>query len=94
MPDLAAAKDHAIPVWDISLTFSLPQRNTSEKGDPAQPSPQIAMTRRGCVEVCLMLQDLRFAVRLLLKERWFSAVAIVALALGIGLNATVFTLLA
>jgi predicted permease len=39
-----------------------------------------------------MLQDLRFAVRLLIKERWFSAVAIVALALGIGLNATVFTL--
>ena len=39
-----------------------------------------------------MFHDLRFAVRLLLKERWFSAVAIVALALGIGLNATVFTL--
>jgi predicted permease len=39
-----------------------------------------------------MLQDLRFAVRLLVKERWFTAVAIVALALGIGLNATVFTL--
>ena len=39
-----------------------------------------------------MLQDLRFAVRLLIKERWFSAVAIVALSLGIGLNATVFTL--
>jgi putative ABC transport system permease protein len=39
-----------------------------------------------------MLQDLRFAARLLVKERWFSAVAVVALALGIGLNATVFTL--
>jgi putative ABC transport system permease protein len=39
-----------------------------------------------------MLQDLRFALRLLVKERWFSGVAIVALALGIGLNATVFTL--
>ena len=39
-----------------------------------------------------MLQDLRFAIRLILKERWFSAVAIAALALGIGVNATVFTL--
>ena len=39
-----------------------------------------------------MLQDLRFAIRLLVKERWFAAVAIVALSLGIGLNATVFTL--
>ena len=39
-----------------------------------------------------MLQDLRFAIRLIAKGRWFSIVAIVALALGIGLNATVFTL--
>jgi putative ABC transport system permease protein len=39
-----------------------------------------------------VLQDLRFALRLLVKERWFSAVAIVTLALGIGVNATVFTL--
>jgi putative ABC transport system permease protein len=39
-----------------------------------------------------LFQDLRFAVRLLRKDRWFSAVAITALALGIGVNATVFTL--
>jgi predicted permease len=39
-----------------------------------------------------MLKDLRFAVHLIVKERWYSAVAIVALALGIGVNATVFTL--
>jgi putative ABC transport system permease protein len=36
-------------------------------------------------------EDLRFAVRLLLKDKWFSLVAAVALALGIGVNATVFT---
>src|SRR5438045_8980718 len=36
-------------------------------------------------------RDLRFAVRLLLKDRWFTLVAITALALGIGVNATVFT---
>jgi putative ABC transport system permease protein len=36
-------------------------------------------------------QDIRFAVRLLLKDRWFTAVAALALALGIGVNATVFT---
>jgi putative ABC transport system permease protein len=39
-----------------------------------------------------LLHDLRFALRLLVKDRWFSAVAITALALGIGVNATVFTL--
>src|SRR5215831_231401 len=37
-------------------------------------------------------QDLRFAARLLLKERWFTAVASTALALGIGVNTTVFTI--
>jgi len=37
-------------------------------------------------------QDLRFAVRLLAKDRWFTAVAAVALVLGIGVNNTVFTI--
>ena len=39
-----------------------------------------------------MLRDLHFALRLIAKERWFSAAAIVVLALGIGVNATGFTL--
>src|SRR5688572_28417540 len=36
-------------------------------------------------------QDVRFAARLLVKDRWFTLVAATALALGIGVNATVFT---
>jgi predicted permease len=39
-----------------------------------------------------VLQDLRFAVRMLIKHRSMTAAAVVALALGIGANATVFTL--
>jgi putative ABC transport system permease protein len=39
-----------------------------------------------------MLRDLRFTYRLIVKERWFSAAAIVALALGIGVNAIGFTI--
>jgi predicted permease len=39
-----------------------------------------------------MLRDVRFALHLIVKDRWYSAVAIFALALGIGVNATVFTL--
>lgn len=39
-----------------------------------------------------MLHDLRAAFRVILKDRWFSAAAILALGLGIGANATVFTL--
>jgi predicted permease len=37
-------------------------------------------------------QDARFAVRLLWKDRWFTAVAALALALGIGVNTAVFTI--
>jgi putative ABC transport system permease protein len=39
-----------------------------------------------------VLQDLRFTFRLIAKERWFSAVAVVVLALGIGVNAIGFTI--
>jgi predicted permease len=39
-----------------------------------------------------MRHDLRAAVRAIVKDRWLAAAAVVALALGIGVNATVFTL--
>jgi predicted permease len=39
-----------------------------------------------------LLQDLRFACRRLAKDRWFTLAAIAALALGIGANSAVFTL--
>ena len=40
-----------------------------------------------------MIQDLRFGVRMLLKHKSFSAVAILSLALGIGANTAIFQLL-
>ena len=47
---------------------------------------------RGLPALDSVLQDLRFAFRLIARERWFSAAAIVALALGIGVNAIGFTI--
>jgi putative ABC transport system permease protein len=40
-----------------------------------------------------LLHDLRFASRLLIRDRWFTAAVVVALALGIGVNTTVFTVI-
>ena len=39
-----------------------------------------------------MKNDFRFALRMIATHRWFSAIIIVTLALGIGINTTVFTL--
>ena len=38
-------------------------------------------------------QDLRYALRALLKHRNFTAAALLTLALGIGINTSIFTLL-
>ncbi len=38
-----------------------------------------------------LAQDIRFAIRVILKDRWFTGVAALALGLGIGVNTTVFT---
>jgi putative ABC transport system permease protein len=39
-----------------------------------------------------LFRDIRFAARLLLKDRWFTLMAVVVLALGIGANNAVFTI--
>jgi putative ABC transport system permease protein len=36
-------------------------------------------------------QDVRLAIRLLTKDKWYTAVAVLALGLGIGVNSTIFT---
>ena len=47
---------------------------------------------RGLPALDSLWQDVRFAVRLMVRDRWYSAVAIATLALGIGVNALGFTI--
>ena len=47
---------------------------------------------RGLPALDAIVQDVRFACRLLAKERWFAATAIAALALGIGANTAGFAI--
>jgi predicted permease len=47
---------------------------------------------RGLPLVDTVLRDLRFAARLLVKDRWFTAAIVVVLGVGIGVNTTMFTI--
>ncbi|MEO8679599.1 MAG: ABC transporter permease [Vicinamibacterales bacterium] len=47
---------------------------------------------RGFQAIEAVVQDTRFAFRLIAKERWFSAAAVAAIALGIGANTLGFTI--
>jgi predicted permease len=49
--------------------------------------------QRGFPLIDELMQDVRYAMRLMLRERWFTAATVVALSLGIGATATMVTLL-
>ena len=58
-----------------------------------EPMKEVHRDLRGVGLVSACARDLRFAIRLLVKEHWFTAAAVLALSLGIAANSTVFALI-
>ena len=91
---------------ELELHLAMLIEENVRRGMTPDEARRAAMTRLGPVSLAeqhrdvrglpwleALVIDLRFAVRLVSKERWFSAAAIAALALGIGANATGFTII-
>jgi putative ABC transport system permease protein len=93
---------------EIASHLRLATQDRIERGEPPREARRAALLEFGSVRLVTedtqavwrgigpwlqdVLQDVRFAARLLAKDRWFALVAALTLGLGIGVNNTLFTI--